>query len=226
MSLKAFFVTGTDTGIGKTHACSTLLWAARTQGLKTIGLKPVAAGCDRTALGLRNEDALVLQSAMTEPLRYEQINPVALQEPASPHIAARLEGLSLDVDRLAQSCREAMQMDADLLLIEGAGGWRVPVSESASLADLACQLGLPVVLVVGLRLGCINHAWLTAEAIRHDGLPLVGWIANHLQEPLPHLDDVVQTLNRVLRTPCLGSLPWPSQPQEAAARLDLTALLG
>jgi dethiobiotin synthetase len=172
---RTWFVTGTDTGVGKTAISCALLIAAREAGLKTAAIKPVAAGCDEAG---HNEDALQLMECMSEPLEYEQVNPVALTAAIAPHIAAQQEGRTLQVSRLAGLCRGVMAGEADFVLIEGAGGWRVPLNARETLADLAVQLQVDVILVVGMRLGCINHALLTAEAIARDGLKLVGWIAN------------------------------------------------
>jgi len=201
---RTWFVTGTDTGVGKTAISCALLAAAREAGLKTAAVKPVAAGCD--AVG-HNEDALQLMEYMTEPLEYEQVNPVALTAAIAPHIAAQQEGRTLQVSRLAGLCRGVMSGEADLVLIEGAGGWRVPLNPRETLADLAVQLQVGVVLVVGMRLGCINHALLTAEAIARDGLELVGWIANQPGELMPCYQENLETLQRRLPAPLLGEVP-------------------
>ena len=167
---KQFFVTGTCTDVGKTFVSVALLHALKEQGYRTLALKPVAAGCQQTPEGLRNDDALQLQAAMTESLSYEQINPVALERPAAPHIVAAEQGRRITASRLEGICRGALLTKADVALVEGAGGWRVPLNERETLADLAFALRLPVILVVGVRLGCINHALLTQEAILRDGL--------------------------------------------------------
>lgn len=203
-----FFVTGTDTGVGKTVISTGLLAAARAQGLETAAVKPVAAGCELTASGLRNDDALALQAAMTRELAYEQINPVALAEPLSPHIAAARAGRRLNVATLAGYCRGALTPTPQFGLVEGAGGWRVPISDRETLADLARELALPVILVVGLRLGCINHTLLTAESIARDGLPLAGWVGNSLESGMDAQQDNLHTLRARLPAPCLGVVPW------------------
>ena len=183
---QAFFVTGTDTDAGKTHVCCALLRAAAAAGCSTVGMKPVAAGASETAAGLRNEDALLLQAVSTVQLPYAQLNPVCLPVPVSPHIAARLAGRNVAVDRLAGLCRGVLAQRAQLTLIEGAGGWRVPLNEREYLSGLAQVLQLPVLLVVGMRLGCLNHALLSAEAIARDGLRLAGWVANCREPALAH----------------------------------------
>jgi dethiobiotin synthetase len=174
-----FFVTGTDTEVGKTWVSCRLLERAREAGLSCYGLKPVAAGCEETAEGWRNDDALQLMAASSETLPYELVNPVALKAPVAPHIAARQEGKTISLARLAGYVRGALSAHkADLILIEGAGGWRVPLNDREMLSGLAAELELPVIQVVGMKLGCINHALLTAEAIQKDGLRYAGTMAN------------------------------------------------
>ena len=172
---RTYFVTGTDTEVGKTAVSCALLEAARRAGRSTAAVKPVAAGCDSEG---RNEDALALQQSISMSLPYAQINPVALQPAIAPHIAAEQAGRRLQADRLAGLCRGVMGLGADLVLIEGAGGWRVPLGPRETFADIAINLQVDVILVVAMRLGCINHALLTAEAISRDGLRLAGWVAN------------------------------------------------
>lgn len=204
---KRFFVAGTDTGVGKTLVTSALLMAAARRGHSTLGLKPVAAGCEQTEAGLRNEDALALQAASTVSASYEQINPVALREAIAPHLAAKHENRTLQASRLAGLCRGALPK-ADLVLVEGAGGWRVPLNGRETLAALAVELRLPVILVVGIRLGCLNHALLTAEAIRNDRLPLAGWIANVIDPGTACIDENIETLERWLGAPRLATVPY------------------
>lgn len=176
---ETFFVTGTDTGVGKTWWALQILRAAHDPGVSTLGLKPVAAGAKHTPLGWRNDDAEALQAASSVRLRYQDINPVCLPLAASPHIAAKAAGIEIDAGAVAAQMR-ASATQADLTLIEGAGGWLAPVSDRQTMADIAIAIGAPVYLVVGLRLGCLNHALLTAEAIARSGLPLAGWIANEI----------------------------------------------
>ncbi len=226
MAKHAFFVTGTDTGVGKTCIAAGLLQAANRQGLTTAALKPVAAGCERTPEGLRNEDAVLLQSLVNPPLDYEQINPVALEPAIAPHIAALEARRPLSADRLTGYCRGVLG-EADFTVVEGAGGWRVPLNPAETLADLARQLNLPVILVVGVRLGCLNHALLTAEAIARDGLPLAGWVANVLDPDMPRLRENIDALGQRLRAPFLGwvpSLETPS-PDNVAQHLNLDPLI-
>jgi len=221
---RTFFVTGTDTEVGKTAVSCALLEAAAARGLQTAAVKPVAAGCDGHG---HNEDALALQAAMTLELDYAQVNPVALQPPIAPHIAAARAGRNIQASRLAGMCRGVMSAGADLVLIEGAGGWRVPISPRETLADLATELRVGVILVVGMRLGCINHALLTAEAIRRDGLPLAGWVANQCGQRMQCHEENVETLQRMLPAPCLGEIPHirPWSAREGAEYLDISHLL-
>ena len=218
MAKKTFFITGTDTNVGKTLIAAGLLVAAKNNGLSTAALKPVAAGCEKTDAGLRNDDALLLQSVMTIPLAYEQINPIALQAAIAPHIAAQQEKRILSADRLAGFCRGSLGQ-ADFTLIEGAGGWRVPLNPQETLADVAKLLRVPVILVVGVRLGCINHALLTLEAIRNDGLLLAGWVANCIDADMPVLHENIQSLATRIPAPCLGVIPWlaDAKPEMVAA---------
>ena len=174
-----FFVTGTDTGVGKTWVSCRLLERAKEAGLRCYGLKPVAAGCEDTADGPRNEDALALMAASSVELPYEQVNPVALKAAVAPHIAAQQDGKTVTLSRLVGYVRGALNANpADLVLIEGAGGWRVPLNDHEMLSGLARELNVPVIQVVSMKLGCINHALLTAEAIKNDGLRYAGTMAN------------------------------------------------
>lgn len=201
---RTYFVTGTDTEVGKTAVSCALLEAAKRVGRSTAAVKPVAAGCDSEG---RNEDALALQQSISMSLPYAQINPVALQPAIAPHIAAEQAGRRLQADRLAGLCRGVMGLGADLVLIEGAGGWRVPLGPRETFADIAINLQVDVILVVAMRLGCINHALLTAEAISRDGLRLAGWVAN---QPGPEMSchrENLDTLRRWLPAPLLGELP-------------------
>lgn len=222
---KKFFIAGTDTDVGKTLVACALLEKARQQGLVTAAIKPVAAGCEQTSEGLRNDDALQLQQAMTADLAYEQINPVALAPAIAPHIAAEQAQKRLRVAQLSGFCRGVMMQRSDLLLVEGAGGWRVPLNSVETMADLAKDLQLPVILVVGMKLGCINHALLTAEAIARDGLPLAGWVANSVADMSVYQENL-NTLKHLLRAPCLGVIPKLDDVNAvtAASYLELTPL--
>lgn len=222
----AFFVTGTDTDVGKTTIAAGLLRAARLAGLSTAAVKPVASGCEAGADGLRNSDALALLAECSLPLSYAAVNPFAFAPAIAPHLAAREAGVELKVEALAVAVQAVLAQQADFTLVEGAGGWRVPLGEQATLADLPIALDLPVVLVVGVRLGCINHALLTAEAIARDGLRLAGWVANVLDPQTSRLDDNLRTLTERLAAPCLGRVPRLDQAGAAAVarHLDISLL--
>lgn len=202
-SLKgAFFVTGTDTEVGKTWVSCRLLERAKSEGLSCYGLKPIAAGCEDTADGPRNEDALTLMAVSSVKLGYEQVNPVALKAAIAPHIAAQDEQRALSAERLAGYLRGTLMSNkADLILVEGAGGWRVPLNNREPLSRLPQIMKWPVILVVGMKLGCINHALLTVEAIQRDGLQLAGWVANDMGKPMARLEDNIRTLESIIATP-------------------------
>ena len=203
----AYFITGTDTDVGKTTVAAGLLFAAREAGLTTAAGKPVASGCETTSKGLRNADALALMAECSIPLTYNEVNPVAFEPAIAPHIAAREVGVTLTVNSLLVPMQAILDKKAQFTLIEGAGGWRVPLSGQDSLSDLAQALNLPVILVVGVRLGCISHALLTAEAIARDGLQLAGWVANIIDPKTSRLEENLATLAERLPAPCLGRVP-------------------
>ncbi|SFB46716.1 dethiobiotin synthase [Azotobacter beijerinckii] len=222
----AFFIAGTDTDAGKTTVACGLLYAARRAGLSTAAAKPVASGCEATPAGLRNGDALALLGECSLALDYVEVNPFAFAPAIAPHLAAREVGVELNAAALLAPVREVLARGADLTLVEGAGGWRVPLAGRESLSDLAVALGLPVILVVGVRLGCINHAVLTAEAIARDGLELAGWVANVVDPATSRLDENLATLAERLPAPCLGCIPRlpEASPAAVAAHLELGAL--
>lgn len=204
--MRGLFVTGTDTGVGKTLFSAALLIRLGAAGLQAAACKPVAAGCRREAGLLVNGDAELLAATATVGAPLERVNPVALEPAIAPHIAAAEAGLVLRAPALAAACRDAGR-DAEFLVVEGAGGWRVPLSGDSTLADVAVLLALPVVLVVGMKLGCLNHALLTAEAIRRDGLALAGWVANPLAREMPRLEENIDTLAARLGMAPLARLP-------------------
>lgn len=222
----AYFITGTDTDAGKTTIAAGLLHAARLSGLSTAAGKPVASGCVVTPQGLRNSDALALQAECSITLSYDEVNPVAFEPAIAPHLAAREAGVALTVRSLLQPMQHILNKQADFTLIEGAGGWRVPLADQSNLSDLAIALGLPVILVVGVRLGCINHALLTAEAIARDGLQLAGWVANIIGPKNSRLEENLATLAERLPAPCLGRVPKlkSASAQAVAEHLQLDLL--
>jgi len=209
------YVTGTDTGVGKTLASTCLLHALRSQGLRAVGMKPLASGCMHTVDGWRNEDALALQQASDPRVDYDDINPYPLPLPLAPEFAARAAGIEIALDPvLAAHARLAAR--ADVVVVEGVGGWMAPLSATLDQIDLVRALQLPVVLVVGLRLGCLNHARLSARAIAAEGARLVGWIASEIDPDMACRDENFETLRQRLAAPCLGRLPWCSKPDPAS----------
>ena len=204
---QAFFITGTDTDAGKTSVAAGLLCAAKQQGCSTLAMKPVASGCDMSTEGLRNSDALALIAQSTVQLPYTQINPYAFAPAIAPHIAAQEAGVELSVADLYRTAQVILQQQADFTLIEGAGGWRVPISATEFLSDFAIALQLPVILVVGVKLGCINHALLSAQAILNDGLELAGWVANVVDPNCARLAENLATLQQLMPAPCLAEVP-------------------
>ncbi|MDR7341652.1 dethiobiotin synthetase [Pantoea alhagi] len=210
-----WFLTGTDTEVGKTVASSALLQAANRAGLRTAGYKPVASGSEMTPDGIRNGDALALQRNSSLTLSYEEVNPLVFMEPTSPHIVSADTGQPIEFARLSSGL-QALRDKADWVLVEGAGGWYTPLSEQQTYADWVRQEQLPVILVVGIKLGCINHALLSAEAIRNAGLPLAGWIANDIQPPGRRHQEYMATLQQRLPAPLLGEIPFLEQIDDAA----------
>jgi dethiobiotin synthetase len=208
---RAFFVAGTDTGVGKTHVCAALCRALAARGLQVAGMKPVATGAGRDgAAGLRSDDALILRAAANVEAPYELTNPYCFEPAISPHLAASDAGESIDPARIAQ-CFQALAARADVVVVEGTGGWLAPIGASTTMADIAGTLSLPVVLVVGLRLGCLNHAALTLGGIRDARLPFAGWIANAIDPAFARSADNVATLASILGAPAIAQLPFANR---------------
>ncbi len=205
-SAGGLFVTGTDTGVGKTVISLGLMQALQDRGLTVAAMKPVASGCERTADGLRNDDAVQLQRQASISLAYEQVNPYAFEPAIAPHLAADQAGRTIDIDNI-YDIYEEVASNVDVVVVEGVGGWQVPLNNRETVADLAHGLGLDVCLVVGLRLGCINHALLTAHAINSHGCKLAGWVANTLPPVMDAVDDNINTLKQKLSSPLLGVVP-------------------
>lgn len=216
MTAPAWFVTGTDTGVGKTLVTQALLHVLRGTHARVVGMKPVAAGAEDGS----NEDVAALHAASSFEAPAELVNPYLLRAPVSPHIAARREGVVIGLARIVDACNE-LRSRADAVLVEGAGGFRVPLGDTLDGADLAVALGLPVVLVVGLRLGCLNHALLSAEAIASRGLRLAGWVGNHLDPAMPEQAANLDFLRSRLPAPCLGTVPHLDPPDARAAARGL-----
>jgi dethiobiotin synthetase len=217
--MRTWFVTGTDTEVGKTVASCALVRELARRGHRVAALKPVASGCDSTADGLRNEDALSLMRAANLALPYELVNPCAYEPPIAPHLAAMECDRAIDLAEAAAGLARARELDADWVVVEGVGGWSVPLGPKIMLADLARAFTGEVVLVVGLRLGCINHALLTAQQVRRDGFRLVGWIANDVDPAMDRREENLATLEQRLSSPLLARLPWSeSRPARPRAR--------
>jgi dethiobiotin synthetase len=211
MSAHGFFVTGTDTGIGKSLVSAALLHAFAGLGYRAVGMKPVAAGADQIDGVWCNEDVVQLQAAANVVADPSWVNPYLLRTPVAPHIAADYQGVSIELPRI-RDAYEHLAALADVVIVEGAGGFKVPLSATRDSADLAKYLALPIILVVGMRLGCINHALLTAEAIAARGLKLAGWVANRLDPEMAAYGENLMALNRRLACPLLAELPYSTQP--------------
>jgi len=209
------FVTGTDTGAGKTRVAAALVMAYAAQDKRVAAMKPVASGCRRTPAGLRSEDAEALMAATSVRAAYGDVNPYAFEPAIAPHIAAMEAGCSIDFG-LLDGCYERLCLQSDVIIVEGAGGWLAPLDATRTFADLAVRWQLDVVLVVGLRLGCLNHALLTAESIERRGLRLRGWVANSIDPRFERLTENISSLKSRLAAPCLGIFPFEPQADSAA----------
>jgi dethiobiotin synthetase len=220
-----YFITGTDTGVGKTLACCALLYGFAALGKSVIGMKPVAAGAIHGADGLVNDDVALLRAASSLEAPLELVNPYCFEPPIAPHLAAEQAGAAIDLATIANAYQQLAAI-ADIVIVEGVGGFCVPLNHSEDSADLAQRLGLPVILVIGLRLGCLNHALLTAQAIRAKGLQLAGWIANCIDPALAAADENVAALAERLAAPLLGEFKFAAapDPQRIAALIALSRL--
>lgn len=203
---KGYFITGTDTGVGKTLISCALLHVLNQRGLRSAGLKPIASGAMPTPEGLRNEDALALQAAAGVRLPYPQVNPYCFEQPIAPHIAARQADVCIELSVIVSAYQQAASQ-ADIVIVEGVGGWLVPINAHETTADLARALGLPVILVVGVRLGCLNHALLTHQGIAASGLPLAGWVANIVSDEAAAEENIHTLQQRWPDIPLLGVVP-------------------
>jgi dethiobiotin synthetase len=222
----SFFVTGTDTSCGKTVAAAAIMRALRRTGERVVGMKPVATGARETGDGLRNDDALCLMSEATCDIAYEDVNPYVFVRPVAPHIAAAAAGIRIDFARIDQGLT-ACQLAADVVVVEGVGGWMVPLGPDTWLTDLVRMLALPVVLVVGLKLGCINHTMLTVRRLDSDRVPLLGWVANRIEPEYLDSDATIDILREHVEAPLLGVLPHLTPPDlEVMADILLPGLEG
>jgi len=225
MSARGFFVTGTDTGVGKTRVACALLHAFAARALRVVGMKPVAAGAEYVNGVWVNEDVQQLMAASNMDAPRAWVNPYCFHLPVAPHIAAEAQAMVIENSHLLDSYRRLSAL-ADVVIVEGAGGFCIPLNDRETSADLARNLALPVILVVGMRLGCLNHALLTAEAIRARGLELAGWVANHIDEHMSHADDNVAALRALLAAPLLARLPYARslQPHALVPQFELDML--
>ena len=212
-----YFITGTDTAVGKTLISCALLHAFAAQGKRVIGMKPVAAGCDWNGL---NEDVEQLLAASNIVAKHEQVNPFCFPQFMAPHIAARNAGVCIEFSPILSAYRE-LAAQADIVIVEGVGGFRVPLNDTQDSADLALQLELPVILVVGMRLGCLNHALLTARAIEDCGLKCVGWVANVIDAEMSALSENIDALQQRIAEPLLGVVPHQPHPDARVAARHL-----
>lgn len=210
------FVTGTDTGIGKTRVSIHLMEHLKAKGFRVLGMKPVASGCVEAEDGqLRNHDALLLQRHASFEAPYSLVNPYAFQLPASPHIAARKAAATIELN-IIRECYRSLRADSDFVVVEGVGGWEVPLASDLRLPELARSLNLPVVLVVGLRLGCLNHAFLSSRAIQESGCELLGWVGNLIDPNFLHLEENLESLGLAIPASRLGLLPFDPEPADAS----------
>ncbi|QQX82086.1 dethiobiotin synthase [Shewanella sp. KX20019] len=217
-----YFVTGTDTDCGKTLVSSALLTAVKGE---TVGFKPVASGCEQSEQGLRNSDALALMAASSIKLPYDDINPFAFLAAIAPHIAASEQNISLSPKKIQAQLNMAQYLGADFALVEGAGGWRLPLGDGHFMSEVVQAMQLPVILVVGMKLGCLNHALLTAEAIERDGLVIAGWVANQVDPDMANQQENLASLQQMMSAPFLGHIPYLENATAAEAAVHLNVNL-
>lgn len=224
---KTFFITGTDTEVGKTVSTVALLRAANKLGLLTAAYKPVASGCDLMEEGLCNQDVVMLQKNTSLRLAYEELVGYCFEPHIAPHIASEESGVPIELGVLSDGLKRLKETDADMIFVEGAGGWRLPVGHGHFLSDWVRHENLPVILVIGAKLGCLNHAMLTCEAIQHDRLNIAGWCVNRIHPGMSHYKANLETLKSLLPAPFLGEIPYLARPFESdlGQYLDLSPLL-
>lgn len=223
---QGYFITGTDTHIGKSIVSASMLHGIANRGLSVAGMKPIATGCLESENGLRNEDAELMMQYSNVDLPYDLVNPYAYEPPVSPHLAARRENEEISIDKIVESY-QAISEQADWVIVEGVGGWMVPINENELVEDLAKALNLPLIFVVGTRLGCINHALLTLDRIRTSGLPVAGWVANIMDRNINFLPEVIDTLRLRIDAPLVGIIPpyRMINPERVSQHLSMDRLL-
>lgn len=221
MEKQSYFITGTDTGCGKTEVTLGLMALFQSRGERVLGMKPIASGAAVTPAGLRNEDALKIQAQGSIRVPYERINPYVFVPPIAPHLAAGQAGVVIELERIKDSC-QALSSGADRILVEGVGGWQVPINDNEAVADLARILELPVILVVGMRLGCINQALLSVQSILTSGRKLAGWVANQVDPWMLQPEANLASLQQRIAAPLLGRVPFLKQtdPEMIAGCLE------
>jgi dethiobiotin synthetase len=224
MSARGIFVTGTDTGVGKTVIACALVRALRDAGARVAVMKPVASGAFETTAGLRNSDAVALMEAAGRPHPYQEVNPYCFEPPISPHIAAKEAGIEVDTSRIRQKY-DRLATGADWVVVEGAGGWFAPINEHQTMADLAWALSVPALLVVGLKLGCLNHALLTRIGVESHGVPLAGWVVNGIDRDMMRVEANLATLERLLGEPPLAVIPHLPDGTDAITLHELARVL-
>ena len=224
-----FFVTGTDTDSGKTFITCSLLYKANKLRLSTFAIKPLASGCNKTLTGLENSDALFIKKEINTPASYSDINFISFESPIAPHLAAKDEGVEINSKEISLKCKSLIESkSAEFVLIEGAGGWRVPLNENNDyFGNVAIKMKIPVILVVGMKLGCINHAILSSEVILNDKVPIAGWIATQVDPNMSHVQENIHSLKKLIKVPFLGFVPFLNKPnvKEAANYININALL-
>lgn len=225
MNNRSIFITGTDTGVGKTRVTVALMQRLVETGARVGGMKPVASGCIHSGPALVSDDASLILQYSNIPLQYDEVNPIAMELPVSPDIAAAMEGKDIGLGPV-KSVYARLRQRCDYLLVEGIGGWRTPCTSSRGMADIVEELGIPVILVVGLRLGCINHALLTVEAIQKDGFQLLGWVANRIDPDFGYSEQTLACLADRISVPLLGDLPYQETPDTSlhGAFLDINVI--
>lgn len=212
--MKKIFITGTDTAIGKTYIACGLLRLLAHKKISTVAVKPVAAGVELINGNLANRDAMLLQQCATYNLPYQNTNPILLTEYIAPHLAARHDNIILNSNALSEKCRPAFNSSVDVAIVEGCGGWQVPLNENETMADWAIEENLEIIMVVGMRLGCLNHSLLTYAALQKSKLKILGWIANCIDPEMPYLDENIVTLNDRMHCPLLGIVPFNGAPEK------------
>lgn len=220
--MKGFFITGTNTEVGKTYITVGLLNKFKLAGYKTAALKPVAAGCELTNQGWRNIDAQQLYQAASLNCNYEDVNPFALPLAIAPHIAAEQENIKLSVNSIYFHCQKILNAEVDYVFIEGAGGWLAPLNEQETFADLASRFKLPVIVVVGMQLGCLNHTLLTLQAINNTDLRVAAWVANCINPQMPYLNENIDYLQQHINAPLLARVNWDENP---STNIDIAHLI-